>query len=489
MPRKKNAIISVFDKTNLGDVAKFLIEKKFNIYSTGGSSQHLKKLKIPHIEISNYTKQKEILGGRVKTLHPKIFGGLLGTNSNSHQKELKKEKIINFDVLIINLYPFKDTVRNTKKKDKIIEMIDIGGHSLIRAAVKNYKKTLPIVDPRDYKNFIKNFPLTEISRKKYAIKAIQQITEYDISISNWFQGIQTEEYPLRYGENPQQKAIALINNNSFIQVSGQKKLSYNNLLDLDAAINIAYASKTNENICTIVKHNIPCGGAIKNTQKESYIKALTGDPVSAFGGIVAFNKKLTIDTAKLLVKNFYEVIAAPNFEKEALIILKAKSNLRVLKVKKTNYKVERRSIFAGALIQNKNNKVSSIKEINGVSRLKKNRVDFFINVLKYIKSNSIALFDQDSLISQSGGQTSRIDALHNCFYKMGLRHAKKKIKKLFLFSDAFFPFTDSLEFIKKQKFQIDIYAPMGSQNDSKIIDYVKRNNLNYFKINDRHFKH
>ena len=489
MSQKKNAIISVYDKTNLGDIANFLIKKNFTIYSTGGSSRFLKKLKIPHIEISNYTNQKEILGGRVKTLHPKIFGGLLSTGSSSHQKELKKEKIINFDVLIVNLYPFSDTVRNSKNSHKIIEMIDIGGHSLIRAAVKNYKKTVPVVDPLDYQKFIKNFPQTEISKKKYAIKAIQQITEYDVSITNWFQGIQTEEYSLRYGENPQQKAIALINNKSFTQVSGQKKLSYNNLLDLDAAINIAYGSKANENICTIIKHNIPCGGAMKKTQKESYKKALMGDPLSAFGGIVAFNKKLSANTARLLVKNYYEVIAAPDFEKEALTILKTKSNLRVLKVKKFINKVEQRSIFAGALIQDTNRKVSSIKAINGNNKLKKNRIDFFINILKYIKSNSIALFDQDSLISQSGGQTSRVDALHSCFYKLGLRHNKKVIRKLFLFSDAFFPFTDSLEFIKKQKMNIDIFAPMGSKNDTKIISYVKNNNLTFFKISERHFKH
>ena len=170
---------------------------------------------------------------------------------------MKKEKIINFDVLIINLYPFADTVKNTKNSDKIIEMIDIGGHSLIRAAVKNYKKTVPIVDPLDYQSFIKNFPQTEISKKKYAIKAIQQITEYDVLISNWFQGIHTEEYSLRYGENPHQKAIALINNKSFTQISGRKKLNYNNLLDLDAAINIAYGSITNENICTCLLYTSP----------------------------------------------------------------------------------------------------------------------------------------------------------------------------------------------------------------------------------------
>ncbi len=489
MPKSKNAIISVFDKTNLELIASFLLKKKFTIYSTGGTSKFLNRKKIPHIEISNYTKQKEILGGRVKTLHPKIFGGLLSTSSKKHQKEIEKEKIVNFDILIVNLYPFEETIKVTEKFEEIIEMIDIGGHSLIRAAVKNYRKTIPVVDPRDYNSLINNFPKTDLARKKYAIKAMQQISEYDIAISNWFQGINTEQYELRYGENPQQKAVALINNNSFKQVGGQKALSYNNLLDLDAAVNIAYGSNTKENICTIVKHNIPCGGSIKKTQKESYIKALAGDPISAFGGIVAFNSKLSEPTARLLIKNFYEVIAAPDFEKKALDILKTKKNLRVLKVKKFNNKVEQRSIFAGALIQDTNNKKSSIKNINGKNNLEKDKIDFFISILKYIKSNAIALFDQDSLISQSGGQTSRVDSLQNCFYKLKLKHKNKKIKKLFLFSDAFFPFTDSLNFIRRQNFNVDIFAPMGSQNDSKVRDYVKKNNLNFFKLSDRHFKH
>ena len=489
MNKTKNAILSVFDKTNLDVIAKFLIKKKFTLYSTGGTSKYLKKIQIPHIEISDYTNQKEILGGRVKTLHPKIFGGLLGTDSNNHQKELSREKIVNFDVLVINLYPFEETVNKTKNFDEIIEMIDIGGHSLIRAAVKNFRKTITLLDPLDYKIFIKNYPKTEAAKKNYAIKAIQKITEYDVAISNWFQGIQTKEYSLRYGENPQQSAIALINNKSFKQLSGKKKLSYNNLLDLDAAINITYGSKTKENICTIVKHNIPCGGSIKKTQKESYKKALEGDPLSAFGGIVAFNRKLSKTTAKLIIQNFYEVIAAPDFEKGVLDILKTKINLRVLKVKKFNNKVEQRSIFAGALIQDINNKSSSIKEVRGRNKLKKDKIDFFINVLKYIKSNAIAVFDQDSLISQSGGQTSRVDALQNCFYKLKLKHNKKNIDKLFLFSDAFFPFTDSLKFIRNQKIKIDIYAPMGSQNDKKIEEYVKKNNLNFFRLSDRHFKH
>ncbi len=489
MPKTKNAIISVFDKKGLKEIANLLIKKKFNIYSTGGTSKYLDSIKIRHFQISSYTKQKEILDGRVKTLHPKIFGGLLNTHSSHHQKELKKEKIVNFDILIVNLYPFQDTVKNTKNNDEIIEMIDIGGHSLIRAAIKNYRNTIPIVDPSDYQGFIKNFPKTELSKKKYALKALQKITEYDIAISNWFQGTEIEEYNLRYGENPQQNAVALINKKSFKQISGQKKLSYNNLLDLDAAINIVYGSKTQDNICAIIKHNIPCGGAIKKTQIESYNKALEGDPLSAFGGIIAFNRKISKNTAKTLVKNFFEVIAAPGFDIEALDILKTKRNLRVLKVKKINNRTEQRSFFAGALIQDSNVKKNSIEIINGDNKLKKDRIDFFINILKYVKSNAITLFDEDSLISQSGGQTSRIDALQNCFYKLKIKHAQKKIRKLFLFSDAFFPFTDSLSFIKKQKMIIHIYAPMGSQNDTKIRNYIKKNNINFIKLNNRHFKH
>ena len=485
----KNVIISVYDKTDLDIIAKFLIKTKFTIYSTGGTSDFLKKNNIPHIEISKYTKQKEILGGRVKTLHPKIFGGLLGTKSKSHQKELESEKIVNFDMLIINLYPFEETIKKTNKSDEIIEMIDIGGHSLIRAAIKNYTKTIPVVSPADYNQIIRKIPNSKIDKKKYAIKALQHITQYDIAITNWFQGIKTNEYPLRYGENPQQKAVALVNDNSFVQLGGAKKLSYNNLLDLDAAINIAYNSSSSENICTIVKHNIPCGGSIKRKQKDSYLKALAGDPLSAFGGIVAFNQKLTLETAKLIVKNFYEVVAAPGFEKDVIELLQTKKNLRILKVKRFKNQTEQRSIFAGALIQDSNSKKSQIKSIYGTNGLNKDQLNFFVNILKYIKSNAIALFDKDSLVSQSGGQTSRVDALQNCFYKLKQKHDYKKLKNLSLFSDAFFPFTDSLEFIKKEKIKINIFAPMGSQNDEKIISFVKKNKLNFFRLNNRHFKH
>ncbi len=489
MGKNKNALVSVFDKSNLDLISKFLIKKKYTIYSTGGSSNYLKKIKVPHVEISKYTKQKEILSGRVKTLHPKIFGGILATNAPNQQEELKREKIINFDLIIVNLYPFEKTIKNTKKSDEIIEMIDIGGHSLIRATAKNYLKSTILVNPLDYPNFIKSFPETVSAKKKYAIKAMKYITKYDISITKWFEGIEDEEYSLRYGENPQQKATALINNNMFKQLSGEKKLSYNNLLDLDAALTISYLTNSNKHICTIVKHNIPCGASIETSQIKSYTNALEGDPVSAFGGVVAFNKKVTSITAKNLLKNFYEVIAAPDFDGEALKILKKKVNLRVLKVKKYKVKVEQRSIFAGILIQQANNKKSTFKKVYGVNRLNNEKINFFSNVIKAVKSNAIAIFDQTSLVSQSGGQTSRIDSLENCLYKLNLKQKKKRKNKLFLFSDAFFPFTDSLELIKKQKLKIDIYAPMGSKNDSVVEKFVKKNKLNFFKLSDRHFKH
>ncbi len=489
MVKNKNVLISVFDKTNLDSIAKFLIKKKYTIYSTGGSSDYLKKINVPHIQISKYTKQKEILTGRVKTLHPKIFGGILATNSKNHQKELSEEKIINFDLLIINLYPFEETVKKSEKTDEIIEMIDIGGHSLIRAAVKSYRKTTIIVDPLDYPNLISKFPNTDSAKKKYAIKAIKYVTNYDIAISNWFQGTYYEEYQLRYGENPQQNATALIDNNRFQQLSGDKKLSYNNLLDLDAAVTIAYDTNSNRYICTIIKHNVPCGASIEDTQLRSYKNALAGDPISAFGGIIAFNKKVSVQTAQSLIKNFYEVIAAPDFDKDALDILKNKKNLRVLKVKKFKKKIEQRTIFAGSLIQDVNNKKTTIKRIFGFNKLKKEKIDFFINVLKFIKSNAIVLFNQTSLVSQSGGQTSRVDSLENCLYKLRSKQKEKKIRQLFLFSDAFFPFTDSLELIKNEKFKIDVYAPMGSKNDYLIEKFAKENKINFFKLSDRHFKH
>ena len=222
---------------------------------------------------------------------------------------------------------------------------------------------------------------------------------------------------------------------------------------------------------------------------NSYHKALAGDSLSAFGGIVAFNKKVTAKTASWLSKNFYEVITAPDFEKEALKILSKKKNLRVLEVKNFINRPERKSFFAGELIQEKNNKISKLKSINGKFSFSKNELNFFITILKNIKSNTIAIFDKNSLLAQSGGQTSRVDALENCLLKLKQKHQLSKKSKLFLFSDAFFPFTDSLKLIKKTNLNIDIVAPMGSINDDKIIKFVKDNKINFFQLSDRHFKH
>ena len=220
-----------------------------------------------------------------------------------------------------------------------------------------------------------------------------------------------------------------------------------------------------------------------------YNKALAGDPVSAFGGIISFNKNINIKTANLLVENFYEVVSAPSYDKEALKILKTRKSLRIIKVKNSNQKLESRSFFGGTLIQSSNNKNSSVKNINGINKLSSEKINFFVNILKSIKSNAIALFDESSLISQSGGQTSRVDALQNCLYKFKLRHKSKNFQKIYLFSDAFFPFTDSLLMIKRQKIKIEIYAPMGSKNDLNILKDIKKHNLKFFKLSDRHFKH
>jgi len=260
-------------------------------------------------------------------------------------------------------------------------------------------------------------------------------------------------------------------------------------LDLDAAISIAYLTKTKNHICTIIKHNTPCGAAIMNTQLNCYKKALDGDKLSAFGGIVAFNKIVTAQTAKQLSKHFFEVIAAPNFEKEAIKILRNKKNLRVLKVKNQFSKIEQRSIFAGTLLQETNYKNTTIQSVFGKNLLSKEETNFFINVLKLVKSNAIAIFDNNSLLSQTGGQTSRIDALENCISKLKFKHQISPSKNLFLFSDAFFPFIDSLKLIQKSKFKLSCYAPMGSINDDKIKKFIISKKLNFFCLSQRHFKH
>lgn len=493
MFKYKNVLISVYNKKNLDHFANFLVKKKFTIYSTGGTSEYLKKLGIPFKEISQFTKQKEILSGRVKTLHPKIFGGLLAEESALHQKELKENQMINFDLLIVNLYPFEETLQKTKDHKKIIEMIDIGGHGLIRASVKNYGKTMIIIDPNDYFKFEKSFKTINTFNRAFAIKALEHANQYDQHIINWFKKEnfnKMELFDLRYGENPHQKAHAKIQKNAFRQISGGKKLSYNNLLDLDAAINIAFnAPKTNKNIVTIVKHSIPCGAAIHRNQTNAFKLALSSDPISAFGGIVVFNKKVGEEAAKIIIQGFYEVIASIKFSKKALRILSTKKNLRILEVNNELPQTEIRSIFAGTLHQDKDVSPIRITKINGPKLNKKLETKFFIHVSKFVKSNAITIFDDERLLSQSGGQTSRIEALDNSLRKLKKLHKKDLSKQMYLVSDAFFPFEDSLKFILKTKLKIKIFVPMGSINDDKIVFFAKKNKINLYEINHRHFKH
>lgn len=493
MFKYKNVLISVYDKTKLDVLAFFLVKKKFNIYSTGGTSKYLKKLGVPVKEISTYTKQQEILGGRVKTLHPKIFGGLLANNSSLHQKELKNNQMINFDLLIVNLYPFEETIKTTKNTEKIIEMIDIGGHSLIRASAKNYQKTMTIIDPNDYLKLIKSFGTIGNSNKSFAIKALEHVNKYDQNIINWFKKSKSDEmeiFDLRYGENPHQAAHAKIRKGSFKQISGEKKLSYNNLLDLDAALNIIYQGpRTTKNTVTIVKHNTPCGAAIHRSQIKALELALSGDPISAFGGIVVFNKKIEEDAARIIIQGFYEVVASTDFSSKALKVLSKKKNLRLIKINKKLPQIESKSMFAGTLHQDMDLSPIKITKINGNNYSKNLEIKFFIHVSKFVKSNAIAIFDNEKLLSQCGGQTSRIDALNNAMSKLRQLHKKKLKKPLYLISDAFFPFEDSLKFILSTKFDIKVFVPMGSINDNKIITFAKKNKISLYEINHRHFRH
>ncbi|MAV82463.1 MAG: bifunctional phosphoribosylaminoimidazolecarboxamide formyltransferase/IMP cyclohydrolase PurH [Pelagibacteraceae bacterium] len=490
MFKYRNVLISVYDKTNLDKLAKFLIKKKFTIYSTGGTSIYLNKINIPFKEISKYTKQKEILDGRVKTLHPKIFGGLLANPKGKHQKELIKNKIINFDLLIVNLYPFEETLKKTKSHQKIIDMIDIGGHSLIRASIKNYSKITTIIDPSDYIKFETSFNSITKNKKKLAIKALEYANKYDQKIIDWLNGEEKNKYELRYGENPHQAAQARIYDKAFKQISGNKGLSYNNLLDLDAAIRIVFGYQKNKNnIAAIVKHNTPCGYAIHQNQKIAFQNALAGDPISAFGGIIVLNNKLSSLTAKLISKGFYEVVAAPSFENDAITILSAKKNLRIVKINPKIPKYESKSIFAGTLHQETNNFKIVTKKITGKEIKKNLNINFYIHVLKFVRSNAIAIFDNNKLLSQCGGQTSRVDSLKFAIEKLKKLPKNKLKEHLYLISDAFFPFEDSLKLIIKSKLNITIFTPLGSINDIKIISFAKKNKLNLYEINHRHFKH
>lgn len=491
--RIETALISVFNKDKLNELAQALHGAGVKLISTGGTFDYLQALSIPVGTIEELTSYPSILGGRVKTLHPKVFGGILNRReSQSDSAEIELYDIPNIDLVIVDLYPFEETVASGGTEQEIIEKIDIGGVSLIRAAAKNYNDVAIISEIAQYDSFISDFQhnnsgLNLAQRKQMASRAFQVIAHYDAAISAYFS---EQLNPLRYGENPHQKAffdgdLA----KCFDQLNG-KALSYNNLLDVDAAVKLI--NEFNETACAIIKHNNACGFAIDPNQSLAYEKALAGDPVSAFGGIVVFSSKLILDTAQKLNELFCEVVIAPDYEPEALELLKSKSNRILLKLKPFKLPLnESRTILNGQLWQNSDSGTNDLAEAKLVTSKQPSEnelrdLNIACKLSKHTKSNSIALVKNGQLVASGGGQTSRVDALKHAINKA--RHFKLDLNGAAMASEAFFPFPDCVE-IGAQAGVSAIIQPGGSIKDQLSIDKANELNISMLLTGIRHFKH
>ncbi|WP_168464673.1 bifunctional phosphoribosylaminoimidazolecarboxamide formyltransferase/IMP cyclohydrolase [Wolbachia endosymbiont of Ctenocephalides felis wCfeT] len=501
------ALISVYDKTNVVNLAEFLVEQQVEILSTGKTYKVLSDAGIKTQEISDYTKFPEILGGRVKTLHPKIHGGILG-DREKHKAEMKNLDIEPIDLLITNLYPFWETVSSNASEEQIIEQIDIGGVALIRAAAKNFRFTSVISSIEDYETLkaemIKNNNKTTLEYRKYlATKAFALTAHYDSNIYSWFLSqSKNDELPefftlygnkvqeLRYGENPHQKAAFYSNEYSkypLEKVHG-KELSYNNIVDIESALNII--DEFEEPAAVIIKHNNPCGAAIGNNVFEAYQKALSCDEISSFGGIVAFNQEIDLKLAKKLNEIFLEVIVAPSVSDEVLKVLQEKKNLRVV-IRKSfqgNAKYQIKNVIGGFLVQESNDSKITTKEIQQVTECaatEKEEKDliFAWKVCKHVKSNAIVIAKDGCAVGIGAGQTSRIDSVN-----IAVRKAGEKCKGAVLASDAFFPFSDSITESAKHGITA-IIQPGGSLRDQDVIKTANESKISMFFTGVRNFFH
>lgn len=519
----KNAIISVSDKTNIVPFTKELVELGYQIYSTGGTAKILKENGIKTTEIAEYTGFREILDGRVKTLHPKIHGGILAKRDNQqHMEEIKNLNITLFDIVVVNLYPFEQTILRTTDEEEIIENIDIGGVTLIRAAAKNFKDVIVVVDSKDYETVIQKIKQNELNLefKKYlATKAFLHTARYDSVISNWLINnvnldiFNFDEFSigikkicnLRYGENPHQKAALyslpkLTKTTTLVDAEKLqgKELSYNNYLDLDSAV--AIVKNFTNPACVIIKHNNPCGVAEANTLVEAYKKALSCDPVSAFGGIIAFNYEVDANTAEEVIKVFTECIIAPAYTEKAKQIFAKKKDLRLLQLPEifssTKGQIELRQIDGGFLVQTKDD-IIGIDNLKVVTQRQPTEQEiqsliFAYKVAKYVKSNTIVLAKGTQTVGIGAGQMSRIDALKIASIKMGQIDpevlAQLKDYPLVLASDAFFPFRDVVDEAAKIGVTA-IIQPGGSLRDEDSIKAANEHNIAMVFTGVRHFRH
>jgi phosphoribosylaminoimidazolecarboxamide formyltransferase/IMP cyclohydrolase len=489
-----SALISVFYKDGLETLVQKLHDLNVTIYSTGGTQQFIEALNIPCIPVESVTNYPSILGGRVKTLHPKIFGGILGRrNLDQDLQEMKEYEIPAIDLVIVDLYPFEETLASTNEEKLIIEKIDIGGPSMIRAAAKNFSDLTVLASKEDYavlENLLsaQNGETTLEQRKSFAAKAFKVVMDYDIAISNYF-NIQTS--PLRYGENPHQSASFSGNlQEIFTQMHG-KELSYNNLVDVDAAVQLIHEIAINaEPVFGIIKHTNVCGIASKPTLIEAWKNALAGDPESAFGGVLVTNGIINKEVAEAIHEIFFEVLIAKNFDADALEILQQKKN-RILLVLNdvTLPPTSTKTILNGSISQqvDKGNYVTW-KEVGGRETTASEKEDLaFANMIcKHLKSNAIALIKNKQLIGKGCGQTSRIDALRHAIEKA--KHFEFDLNGAVLASDAFFPFDDCVKIAHENGIEAFI-QPGGSIRDKDSIQYCVDKGLSMVITEMRHFKH
>jgi len=492
----QSALISVFYKDGLAPIARQLQQLGITIYSTGGTQQFLEDLGITCIPVESLTAYPSILGGRVKTLHPSVFGGILGRRYEPQDLvEMKQYNIPEIDLVIVDLYPFEETLKSTSEEKLIIEKIDIGGPSMIRAAAKNFRD-VTVIAAKDTYSELEQLLINqkgEISleqRKYFAAKAFEVVMHYDIAISNYFNPVQ--EQILRYGENPHQKAIFKGNlHEIFTQLNG-KELSYNNLVDVDAAIQlIGDFNSTKEAVFGIIKHTNVCGIALRSTVKESWDAALSGDPESAFGGVLVCNKPIDNITAEAINELFFEVLIAPSFNEDALAILKTKKNRILLQLTDINFKTTTvdKTILNGSLEQDSDiGNFEKWDEVGGRSttELEKTNLTFANIVCKHLKSNAIALIKDLQLVGKGCGQTSRIDALRHAIEKA--HQFKFNLSGAVLASDAFFPFNDCVEIAHTAGIKAFI-QPGGSVRDKDSIAYCVNHQLAMVITGTRHFKH
>ena len=499
----RSALISVYYKDGLEEIIRLSDSLGITIYSTGGTQEFIEKLGVKCIPVESLTSYPSILGGRVKTLHPKVFGGILGKrNDDLHKKEMQEHDIPEIDLVIVDLYPFEETVAATADEKQIIEKIDIGGPSMIRAAAKNYADVVVIAAKKDYpilEDLLKQQQgeTTEAQRKTFAIKAFDVCTHYDNAISAYFNGMDIttpfnkEKRALRYGKNPHQPAAFYGNlDEVFTQLHG-KELSYNNLVDADAALQLmAELRETKESVFAIIKHTNVCGAAIKENCLSAWNAALAGDPESAFGGVLISNCTVDEATAHAVNEIFFEVLIAPSFNKDALIILQQKKNRILLELKQyPQIKLQMKSLLNGTLVQQTDEgNFSEWNEAGGreTTAAEKESLKFANIICKHLKSNSIALVKDMQLIGKGCGQTSRIDALRNAIDKA--KQFGTDTKGAVLASDAFFPFDDCVRIAHTAG--IDTFIqPGGSVRDKDSIEYCKVNGLAMVMTGMRHFKH